>query len=230
MKTSFATTFPVLALVLGRLIQANAAPVFTVRPAGNQGFDVFADGVLVAPIRLAANSALLADTITTNGDGLTLSGLRAGDPLAVAFAADDFVRIILPPAGGTNATAATVPAVQFKLTLTSFDTNRWLALFPGAPALFRFLVCAMPAAQVWHQRGWLNATPVVAPFPLLQDVHNGSPEIACLWNRNWSYICPLGGHPIPMIGLACLADHLSSKSLARFCRVTSGPLPRPSAA
>ncbi|HWQ91881.1 MAG TPA: hypothetical protein VN673_09435, partial [Clostridia bacterium] len=46
-----------------------------------------------------------------------------------------------------------------------------------------------------------NATPVADRFPLLEDVHVGSPELSCLWNRNWSYICPLGGHPIPMIGL-----------------------------
>src|SRR5260370_20319927 len=59
----------------------------------------------------------------------------------------------------------------------------------------------MPAAKVWHQIGWLNATPVADPFSLLQDVHVGSPELSCLWNRNWSYLCPLGGHPIPMVGL-----------------------------
>ena len=54
---------------------------------------------------------------------------------------------------------------------------------------------------MWHQRGWLNATPNDDPFPLLGDKHAGSPEISCLWNRNWSYLCPLGAHPIPMIGL-----------------------------
>lgn len=44
-----------------------------------------------------------------------------------------------------------------------------LALFPDGPAPFHFLVCPMPTAQVWHQRGWLNATPYADPFPLLQD-------------------------------------------------------------
>jgi len=61
--------------------------------------------------------------------------------------------------------------------LLSFNTNRWLALFPDGPAPFHFLVCSMPTAQVWHQRGWLNATPYADPFPLLQDVHVGS-EVA----------------------------------------------------
>lgn len=159
---------------------------------------MFADGTLVAPIRLAAGGALLAGTVTTNSDGLTLSSLRCKDPLAVTFAPNDFVTIHLPPSPNPS---NSFPLVQFQLTIASFNTNHWLALFPDGPAPFHFLVCSMPTAQVWHQRGWLNATPVADPFPLLQDVHNGSPEISCLWNRNWSYLCPLGGHPIPMIGL-----------------------------
>jgi hypothetical protein len=187
-----------LGLLLASFMPAHAGPAFTVQPAGGLGFDVLADGVVVAPIRLAAGGAIVADTVTTNLDGLTLSGIHARDPLAVTFATNDFVTITLPSAGDTN---ATTPVIQFKLTVVSFNTNRWLALFPEGPAPFHFLVCAMPSAQVWHQRGWLNATPVADPFPLLQDVHTGSPEISCLWNRNWSYICPLGGHPIPMIGL-----------------------------
>lgn len=195
------TVAVLMAIALGTVCYSHAATTFSVRSAGNTGFDVFADGVLVAPIRLAANNVLLADTITTNTDGLTLSGLRASDPLAVSFAGDDFVRILVPPAGGTNATGADVPTIQFKLTLQNFNSNRWLALFPEGAAPFHFLACSMATAQVWHQRGWLNATPLADPFPLLQDAHAGSPEISCTWNRNWSYICPLGGHPIPMIGL-----------------------------
>lgn len=187
-----------LALFGGAVDLAHATPAYTALAFGNQGFDVFADGVLVAPIRLAANGVILADTVTTNADGLTLGGLHCSDPLAVAFAAGDSVTLHLPPAPNTNGPG---PTVEFRLTLVSFNTNRWLALFPDGPAPFHFLICSMPTAQVWHQRGWLNATPVADPFPLLEDVHSGSPEISCLWNRNWSYLCPLGGQPIPMIGL-----------------------------
>jgi len=183
------------------LARAYATPVITLQPAGNQGFDVYADGVLVAPVRLASNGALVADQVQTNAAGIRLSALRAIDPLAVTLAPDDFVGIRLPSANPTNPPVAWEPTVQFKLTLGNFNRNRWLALFPGSPAPFHFLTCSMPTAKVWHQLGWLNATPVADPFPLLEDVHDGSPEISCLWNRNWSYICPLGGHPIPMIGL-----------------------------
>lgn len=176
----------------------SAAPVYTLQTVGNLGFDVYADGMLVAPIRLAANGALLADTVVTNNDGLTLTGLHCADPLAVGFGTGDSVTIHLPPEPNTNGLA---PRIEFKLSLSNFNSNRWLALFPDGAAPFHFLTCSMPTAQVWHQRGWLNATPAADPFPLLQDVHIGSPEISCLWNRNWSYLCPLGGSPIPMIGL-----------------------------
>jgi len=190
-----------LGLLFGAMLHANGGPTFTVQPAGNEGFDIMADGTLVAPVRLAAESAIQADNVVSNATGLRLSGLHTMDPLAVTFAADDFVSITLPAPGATNPPTAWEPVVQFKLSVLSFDTNRWLAMFPDGAAPFHFLVCSMPTAQVWHQRGWLNATPYADPFPLLQDVHVGSPEISCLWNRNWSYLCPLGGHPIPMVGL-----------------------------
>jgi hypothetical protein len=135
------------------MIRIPAAPSFTVQANGNQGFDVFADGVLVAPIRLAANGALVADQIETNASGVRLSGLRAVDAQAVSFAADDFVSITLAAGGGTNLSAAYEPMVQFKLTVQSFNTNRWLALFPGGPAPFHFLICSItprPLRTLFH--------------------------------------------------------------------------------
>src|SRR5215471_5292556 len=105
-----------------------AIPVITIQPAGNQGFDVYADGILVAPVRLAANGAIVADQVITNGSGIRLSGLRAIDSSAVTFAPDDFVSITLAPGNSTNPPAVWEPTVQFKLTLRSFNTNRWLAL------------------------------------------------------------------------------------------------------
>ncbi len=88
--------------------QALAAPTFTVQPVGSVGFDVFADGVLAAPIRLAANGAILADSVVTNASGIILSGLHTSDPLAVTFAADDYVSITL-----SSLSNAPEPIVQF---------------------------------------------------------------------------------------------------------------------
>jgi hypothetical protein len=76
---------------------------FRVQPAGNRGFDVYANGVLLAPIRLAANGVIVADSVVSNATGLVLSGLRATDPLAITFATNDFVSVTLP-------TPASVPA------------------------------------------------------------------------------------------------------------------------
>src|ERR1017187_3959567 len=106
------------------LVQAQGAQI-TVQPAGNQGFDVFANGVLVAPIRLAGNGAIVADNVVTNSTGLLFSGLRTSDPLAITFATNAYVSVTLPAPGDTNAG----PVVQFHLTLGNFNSNRWLALF-----------------------------------------------------------------------------------------------------
>jgi hypothetical protein len=177
-------------------------PQLTLQAVSNQGVDLLVDGELVAPIRLAANGAIVADQVVmTNSTSILFSNLQAADGAAVTFATNDYVSITLP-AGASNGPTVFEPVVEFHLTVVSFHSNLWVALFPpGQPAPFHFLACSMPTAQVWHQRGWLNATPYVDLFPLLEDVHGGTPEISCLWNRNWSYICPLGGHPIPMIGL-----------------------------
>src|ERR1039458_5149102 len=120
-------------LILGllALVQAQGGPI-TVQPAGNQGFDVYANGVLVAPIRLAVNGAIVADSVVSNATGILLSGLRTADPLAITFATNDYVSITLPAPEDTNAG----PVVQFHLTLGSFNTNRWLALCPGGAAPF----------------------------------------------------------------------------------------------
>src|ERR1039458_7442488 len=124
-------------LILGllALVQAQGGPI-TVQPAGNQGFDVYANGVLVAPIRLAANGAIVADNVGSNITGLLLSGLRTTAPLAITFSTNDYVSVTLPASGDTNLD----PVVQFHLTLGNFNTNRWLALFPGGAAPFHFQI------------------------------------------------------------------------------------------
>jgi len=182
------------------------AASISLRPAGSEGFDLLVDGKVVAPIRLSSNGAILAEKVEETGSGILLSGLHCKDPLAVSFAADSYVRVTLgateaPEKSPAGQRPSHEPIVRFKLTVTRFDAHRWQALFPDGVAPFHFLVCSMPTAQVWHQRGWLNATPNADPFPLLQDVHVESPRISCTWNRNWSYLCPLGAHPIPMIGV-----------------------------
>ena len=151
----------------------------TVRPHGNAGIDVLAGRELLAPLRLSTNGAIVADQVESRDGRVRLGRLRCKDPRAVSFAPDDYVSIEL--------TAGEEPLVRFQLSIQAFDAKRWQALFPQGPAPFHFLSCSMPTAQVWHQRGWLNATPNADPFPLLEDVHVGTPELSCKWNRNWGY-------------------------------------------
>jgi hypothetical protein len=186
--------FSAIPLLLGLATSCLADDSLSIQPAGNLGFDVLSQGKVVAPVRFCSGGVIVADKTEKLSYTLRFSGLRCVDPLAVSFDKDDYVSVT-PGAGIPE------PIVRFKLTLAKFDAARWEALFGGEKAPFHFLICSMPSAKMWHQRGWLNATPNDDPFPLLGDKHEGAPEISCLWNRNWSYLCPLGAHPIPMIGL-----------------------------
>src|ERR1700674_4060606 len=77
-------TLVLLTLLLG----AQGAAVFTVQPVGGLGFDILADGKLVAPIRLAAEDAIQAGNVVTNATAISFSALHTKDPLAVTFAPD----------------------------------------------------------------------------------------------------------------------------------------------
>ncbi len=164
------------------------------------GFDVVADGTLVAPVRLSSNELITAARAEQTPDGgLRLSGLRTKAGTGLQLGADDFVQIA-PVAGDRW------PRVTFSMTVVAFDPTQWergAGQFP-----LHFLVTSMPAADVFHQRGWLMATPKADPFPLLEDVHVGSPEVASGWSRNWSYAPPIGAYPVPVIGLWAPQDRL----------------------
>src|SRR5579871_2046462 len=107
------------AFLNGLVLAATGSSVFTVQPFGNEGFDVLSNGVTIAPIRLAAESAIQADNIVSNASGLQLSGFHTKDPLAVIFATNDFVSISLPEPGETNSSGSWEPVVKFQLTVRS---------------------------------------------------------------------------------------------------------------
>jgi hypothetical protein len=185
-----------LAAAAGSAAAAAVPAELSLRAVGHEGVDVLAGGRLIAPLRLSSNGVLTAQRIEVEPRRARLTGLVCRDPQAVAFSPDSFVALDL----AARPEAQRLPELSFRLRLTTFNAERWQKLF-DAPAPFHFLTLALPSAQVWHQRGWLNATPNADPFPLLGDMHVGDPEISELWNRNWSYVCPMGGSPIPVIGL-----------------------------
>ncbi len=92
------------------------------------------------------------------------------------------------------------PVVTFQLHVLNFDKVSWQNVVGQQP--FHFLKIEMPDARVWQQGGWLNATPLADMFPLLLDVHAGTPEISGYhYNREWSNTTPVSALPLPVIGL-----------------------------
>ncbi|HWD38889.1 MAG TPA: hypothetical protein VG944_08585 [Fimbriimonas sp.] len=171
------------------------------RPLGGNvhGEEVHADGGgfsirlgdLNARIDLSSEGLVFAGRVKTRENVAEFDHLasRAG----VTFSPDSSITVQVLPGDP-------FPTIRFNLTIVRFDPLKWEAAAGKAP--FHFLTLSLPGAEVWHQGGWLNATPLVDPFPLLQDRHAGTPEISGFtYNRNWSNTIPLGGQPVPVIGL-----------------------------
>lgn len=159
------------------------------------GFDVRKGGSVVARVRFGGGRILVAKQCTADAEAreLHFGRLAAKAGSGLALARRDEVTVSLAPHDP-------YPAIRFDLHIEKFDAGAWDKTIGKEP--FQFLSLHMRTAQAWHHRGWLNATPLVDPFPLLIDPHVGSPEISAYhYNRTWSYTPPLGAHPIPVIGL-----------------------------
>jgi hypothetical protein len=177
-----------------------------VRLVGHEGMWLGADvierasGRLIAPLRLSSRDAIFADhtVVEKREEGnvtvqtLRFMNLRARLGAGMTLGEHDVISVTLR---GEDP----YPQVAFDLTVVSFTKEEWERFF-GGPTPFHFLTIAMPEAEVWHQRGWLMATPKSDPFVLQQDVAYGG-SVASEFSRNWSYVCALGGSPMPAIGL-----------------------------
>ena len=159
-----------------------------------------ASGRLIAPLRLSSRDAMFADRVMMEKreeggvamQTLRFVNLRARLGTGMTLGEHDAISVTLR---GEDP----YPQVAFDLTVTSFTKEEWERFF-GGPCPFHFLTIAMPEAEVWHQRGWLMATPKSDPFVLQQDVAYGG-SVASEFSRNWSYVCAMGGSPVPVIGL-----------------------------
>ena len=192
-------------------VAAAAEPAVSFRPVRQDGkvlgFDVLAGEKLVAPLRLSSGGLITARRLALVGPSgaLQLSGLEARPGTGLVLGDGDYVQIQRQP-------GQPYPEVSFKITVARFDPQAWekgAGRFP-----FHFLTLSMPAAEVFHQRGWLMATPKADPFPLLIDPHAGTPEIAAGWSRNWSYTVPIGAYPIPVVGLWAPAEKLYAATIS----------------
>jgi hypothetical protein len=159
------------------------------------GFDVIADGKLVAPVRFTSHALIYCPTAKAvdagNTSTLIFDGLQAAPECGLKL---ERSRI------GITLIAQQFPVVSFDLRIAGFSTERWQQAVGKQP--FHFLTLGMPEATVWHHRGWLNAAPRADLFPLLLDAHVGTPELSAYpYNREWSATPPLAAHPLPIIGL-----------------------------
>lgn len=162
------------------------------------GFDLFSASRLAARVRLSSGKIILADSCkleqTKTGSSLVFSGLKSAQETGLKLNPQSFIKV------SVEKDANQFPQVSFDLMIDEFDSSKWTSAVGKHP--FHFLTLHLDEALVWHTRGWLNATPLADPFPLLLDRHVGSPEISAYhYNRNWSYTVPLGAHPIAVIGL-----------------------------
>ena len=160
------------------------------------GFDLWADGKVVAPIRLSSNGLITATNAVVANSGtsqtLTLSALRCKPGAGVTFAPSDYVSV-------TVTEGQKYPVVRFRLTLVKFDAVAWKSVAGNCP--FHFLTCSLPDATIWQQQGWGMATPKLDPYTLQLDDDGGNRQVATKYNRDWSYVVPMGASPIPVIGL-----------------------------
>jgi hypothetical protein len=183
--------------LLGQEISNGLVAVRAVKSAGRYvGFDLSAKDGPGAVVRLSsARVGLVASECVADAERteLTFRGLKTRGESGSALGAQDTIRVALRPRDP-------YPIVAFELTVIAFDPEKWKTAVGKEP--FHFLALYLAEAEAWHQRGWLNATPLADRFPLLLDRHAGSPEISAYpYNRNWSYTPPLGAHPLPVIGL-----------------------------
>ncbi|MGC8668726.1 MAG: hypothetical protein ACP5VE_11485 [Chthonomonadales bacterium] len=159
------------------------------------GFRVSSGGRVVAEVHLSSRGLITARQCQADRrhSSLTFRGLQGAPASGLKLGGTDEIQVMLRPRDR-------YPRVRFDLTIRAFDEQQWTSFAGKEP--FHFLCLLLSDAEAWHQRGWLNATPLADPFPLLEDVHVGSPEISAYhYNRTWSYTPPLSAHPIPVIGL-----------------------------
>ncbi|RKX99656.1 hypothetical protein DRP77_12890, partial [Candidatus Poribacteria bacterium] len=156
-----------------------------------------------------------------DGVRLRLEGLKA-DPTPT-LEEGSFVEVELKPGDP-------YPEVRFKLQMESFDEEAWREAIGEAP--FHFLVCPLPGAEIFHQRGWNIPTPVIDPYPLQGDQRGYGKQIASDWSRNWTYCPPIGAYPLATVGLwkpssklyvaydfhgARLTDHTEKYIASAYC-------------
>jgi hypothetical protein len=171
---------------------ANGAVTVSAVPGDGGGFVGFrladANGE-VTVVHFGSMDSIRAAKVEKSADSLKFTGLTANPTPTLGPDSAITVRLLKGDA---------FPEVDFRLDLTRFDQNAWEAVNGTVP--FHFLVCAMPGAEVFYQRGWPIGTPVVDEYPI-HGMKGGGRTIGSRWSQEWSYAPPIGAYPMPDVGL-----------------------------
>lgn len=153
------------------------------------GFKITSQGKDIASVYFGSLNNIYAGKMEQKEDTLLFSDLRS--TTTPTFGKNSFISVKLYPNDP-------YPEISFRLELSDFSSQRWEASMGKVP--FHFLVCPLEGAELFHQRGWLIATPVIDPYPLLNAQGPGK-HIASNWSNDWTYAPPLGAYPLPVAGL-----------------------------
>lgn len=159
------------------------------QPGSYTGFTLTAGGAEVATVLLGSDHLLTAKAVRAQGNALRFSGLACLP--TPQLGPDSFVEVKLLPNDP-------YPEVTFRLDVRSFNQAAWEKRCGTVP--FHFLVCSVPGAEIFHQRGWAIGTPVVDDY--IQKLAEGPGRtIVSAWSRDWTYAPPIGSYPTAVAGL-----------------------------
>ncbi len=158
-------------------------------PGRHTGFRVTSQGAEVAAVMLGSNDLITARQVQATAEALRFTGL-ACDPTPT-LGPSSFVEVSL--LGDSP-----YPQVSFRLDLQAFDQAAWEQRVGQVP--FHFLVCSLPGAEVFHQRGWAIGTPVVDDY-IQKQAEGPGRTVVSNWSRDWTYAPPIGAYPTPIAGL-----------------------------
>lgn len=153
------------------------------------GFKVEIQGKDIATIYFGSLNNIYAEKVERKENFLLFREFRS--TITPTFGKNSFISVKLYPEDP-------YPEISFHLELADFSPKKWETSMGKVP--FHFLVCPLEGAELFHQRGWLIATPLIDPYPLLNAQGPGK-HIASNWSNNWTYAPPLGAYPIPVVGL-----------------------------
>ena len=164
-------------------------------PGRCTGFDVQVDDRRRVQVRFASAEAITCAKPTVE--------VRAGLPVIV------FDKLVAAPDIGLELAESRIevslpdrhfPILTVNLRVKSFDPERWRRKLGNNP--FHFLTLSIPDATLLHRGGWLIPTPAADPYPMLDDVPNGSVRASAYpYNRQWTLRQPIARQIFPVIGL-----------------------------